>query len=624
MADDLAQPLIGIAVIKDHVRRLPDAPGVYRMVGEDGEVLYVGKARSLKKRVSQYAQGRAHTQWVAHMIHLTRSMEFVTTKTETEALLLEINLIKQLKPRFNVQLRDDKSFPEILIRRDHRAAQIRKHRGAHTIPGDYFGPFASAWAVNRTVNSLQKAFLLRSCSDSVFESRTRPCMLHQIKRCSAPCVNLVSPEEYDQLVEQAHDFLRGKSRAVMTNLAAQMSEAAEAMEFERAARLRDRIRALSSVSQDQSINPVGVTEADVFAVHAEGGQACVQVFFFRAGQNWGNRAYFPRVANTIEAADEEPGILDAFLGQFYESQAIPRLILLSHDVPNRELLAEAFALKTGHKVEIAKPVRGEKRNLVAHALTNAREALGRKMAESSAQGKLLAGVCEVFGLESQPERIEVYDNSHIMGTNAVGGMIVAGPDGFQKNQYRKFNIKSTELTPGDDYGMMREVLRRRFARLVKEEEAGEPTPRPDLVLIDGGAGQLQAAVEVMADLGVDDIVVVGVAKGPDRDAGLERFFMPGKTPFMLEPKSPILYYLQRLRDEAHRFAIGTHRVRRKMEMTRNPLDEIEGVGPGKKRALLHAFGSARGVSRASASDMVKVEGISAALAERIFGFFRKA
>jgi excinuclease ABC subunit C len=623
MADDLAQPLIGIAVIKDHVRRLPDAPGVYRMLGDEGEVLYVGKARSLKKRVSQYAQGRAHTQWVAHMIHLTRSMEFVTTKTETEALLLEINLIKQLKPRFNVQLRDDKSFPEILIRRDHRAAQIRKHRGAHTIPGDYFGPFASAWAVNRTVNSLQKAFLLRSCSDSVFESRTRPCLLYQIKRCSAPCVDLVSPGDYDQLVEQAHDFLRGKSRAVMTTLSEQMSAAAEEMEFERAARLRDRIRAMSSVSQDQSINPHNVVEADVFAVHAEGGQACVQVFFFRAGQNWGNRAYFPRVANTIEAADEEPGILDAFLGQFYESQAIPRLILLSHDVPNRALLADAFCLKTGRKVEIARPVRGEKRDLVDHALTNAREALGRKMAESSAQGKLLAGVCEVFGLEGQPERIEVYDNSHIMGTNAVGGMIVAGPEGFQKNQYRKFNIKSTELTPGDDYGMMREVLRRRFARMVKEEEAGEATPRPDLVLIDGGAGQLQAAMEVMADLGVDDIVVVGVAKGPDRDAGLERFFMPGKPPFMLEPKSPVLYYLQRLRDEAHRFAIGTHRVRRKMEMTKNPLDEIEGVGPSKKRALLHAFGSARGVSRASASDLAKVEGVSAALADRIYGFFRK-
>jgi excinuclease ABC subunit C len=624
MPDDLAAPLTGAALIKDQVKRLPDAPGVYRMLGEDGEVLYVGKARSLKKRVSQYAQGRAHTQWVAHMIHLTRSMEFVTTKTETEALLLEINLIKQLKPRFNVQMRDDKSFPEILIRRDHRAAQIRKHRGAHSIPGDYFGPFASAWAVNRTVNSLQKAFLLRSCSDNVFETRTRPCMLFQIKRCSAPCVGLVSPDEYNQLVEQAHDFLRGRSRAVMTALAGQMTEAAEAEEFERAGRLRDRIRALSSVSQDQSINPETLTEADVFAVHAEGGQACVQVFFFRAGQNWGNRAYFPRVANTIEAQDEERGILDAFLGQFYESQAIPRLILLSHDAPNRALLAEAFTLKSGRKVEILVPQRGEKRELVQQALVNAREALGRKMAESSAQGRLLAGVCDAFGLEAQPERIEVYDNSHIMGTNQVGGMIVAGPEGFQKSQYRKFNIKSSELTPGDDYGMMREVLRRRFARLVKEEEAGEATPRPDLVLIDGGAGQLEAATEVMADLGVDDIAVVGVAKGPDRDAGLERFFMPGKPPFMLEPKSPVLYYLQRLRDEAHRFAIGAHRTRRRMEMTKNPLDEIEGVGPGRKRALLHAFGSARGVSRASASDLEKVDGVSEALAQRIFDFFRKS
>ena len=615
--------LQGAALIKDYVKRLPDAPGVYRMLGDDGEVLYVGKARSLKKRVVQYAQGRFHTQRIAHMVHLTRAMEFVTTKTEPEALLLEINLIKQLKPRFNVQMRDDKSFPEILIRRDHPAPQIRKHRGAHTIPGDYFGPFASAWAVNRTVNSLQKAFLLRSCSDSVYETRTRPCMLHQIKRCSAPCVGLATEEEYGALVEQAHDFLRGKSRAVMKTLSDQMTAASEDLEFERAARLRDRIRALSSVSQEQSINPQGVEEADVFAVHCEGGQACVQVFFFRAGQNWGNRAYFPKVANTIEGDDEASGILDAFLGQFYENQQIPRLILISHDVPNRELLAEAFALKAGRKVEIARPQRGEKADLVGHALTNAREALGRKMAESSAQGKLLAGVCEAFGLEAQPERIEVYDNSHIMGTNAVGGMIVAGPEGFQKNQYRKFNIKSTDLTPGDDYGMMREVLRRRFARLAKEEEAGEAPPRPDLVLVDGGKGQLDAALEIAADLGVDDVVFVGVAKGPDRDAGLERFFMPGKPPFMLEPKDPVLYYLQRLRDEAHRFAIGTHRVRRKIEMTKNPLDEIEGVGPGRKRALLHAFGSARGVSRAAAADLAKVEGVSDALAQRIFDFFRK-
>ena len=627
-------PLWGAELIKDQASRLPDAPGVYRMLGEGGEALYVGKARSLKKRVTQYAQGRFHTQRIAHMVHLTRAMEFVTTKTETEALLLEINLIKQLKPRFNVLLRDDKSFPEILIRRDHRAPQIRKHRGAHTIPGDYFGPFASAWAVNRTVNSLQKAFLLRSCSDNVFETRSRPCMLHQIKRCSAPCVDLVAPADYDRLVEQAHDFLRGKSRAVMKQLSEDMSAAAEALEFEQAARLRDRIRALSSVSQEQSINPQSLEEADVFAIHVEGGQACVQVFFFRAGQNWGNKAYFPRVANTIanaaeegggeEGISEESGILDAFLGQFYDAQQLPRLILLSHDVPNRELLTEAFSLKAGRKVEISRPQRGEKSELVHHALTNAREALGRRMAESSAQGKLLEGVGEVFGLETPPERIEVYDNSHIMGTNAIGGMIVAGPEGFQKNQYRKFNIKSTELTPGDDYGMMREVLQRRFARLVKDEEAGEPTPRPDLVLVDGGAGQLAAATEVMADLGLDDIAVVGVAKGPDRDAGLERFFMPGKTPFMLEPKSPVLYYLQRLRDEAHRFAIGAHRARRKMEMTKNPLDEIEGVGPGRKRALLHAFGSARGVSRAAVADLVKVDGVSEPLAQRIHDFFRKS
>jgi excinuclease ABC subunit C len=623
-ADDANSALQGAALIKDQVRRLPDAPGVYRMLGDDGEVLYVGKARSLKKRVVQYAQGRFHTQRVAHMVHLTRGMEFVTTKTETEALLLEINLIKQLKPRFNVQLRDDKSFPEILIRRDHPAPQIRKHRGAHTIPGEYFGPFASAWAVNRTVNSLQKAFLLRSCSDSVYETRTRPCMLHQIKRCSAPCVGLASEAEYNSLVEQAHDFLRGKSRAVMKTLADQMTAASQDLEFERAARLRDRIRALSSVSQEQSINPQTLEEADVFAVYCEGGQACVQVFFFRAGQNWGNRAYFPKVANTIEGDDEAGGILDAFLGQFYDSQQVPRLILLSHDVANHDLLAEAFSMKAGRKVEIARPQRGEKAELVTHALTNAREALGRKMAESSAQGKLLAGVCEAFGLESPPERIEVYDNSHIMGTNAVGGMIVAGPDGFQKNQYRKFNIRSTELTPGDDYGMMREVLRRRFARLAKEEEAGAAPPRPDLVLLDGGAGQLDAALEIAADLGVDDVAFVGVAKGPDRDAGLERFFMPGKPPFMLEPKDPVLYYLQRLRDEAHRFAIGSHRVRRKIEMTKNPLDEIEGVGPGRKRALLHAFGSARGVSRASAADLAKVEGVSDALAQRIFDFFRKS
>ncbi|HEY1750893.1 MAG TPA: excinuclease ABC subunit UvrC [Caulobacteraceae bacterium] len=622
MADDVSAPaaLVGAALIKDEVRRLPDAPGVYRMFGEDREALYVGKARSLKKRVIQYAQGRFHTQRIALMVDLTRSMEFTTVRTETDALLLEINLIKQLKPRFNVLLRDDKSFPEIVIRREHPAAQLKKHRGAHAIKGDYFGPFASAWAVNRTLNTLQKAFLLRSCSDSVYESRTRPCMLHQIRRCSAPCTGLISLEDYAKLVDEAEAFLRGKSRTVMARMAGDMQAAADDLEFERAARLRDRIRALSSVAQETQVNPETIDEADVFALHAEGGQACVQVFFFRAGQNWGNRAYFPRV----DKSNDDPEVMAAFLGQFYEDKPIPRLILVSVAPEECELISEAFALKAGRKIEIARPQRGEKRELVDHALTNAREALGRKMAESSAQSKLLAAVCETFALETTPERIEVYDNSHIMGTNAVGGMIVAGPEGFQKNQYRKFNIKSTELTPGDDYGMMNEVLRRRFARLAKEEEAGESPPRPDLVLVDGGAGQLAAALEVMADLGVDDIAVVGVAKGPDRDAGLERFFLPGKPPFMLEPKSPVLYYLQRLRDEAHRFAIGTHRTRRSMEMRRNPLDEIDGVGAAKKRALLHAFGSARGVSRASVDDLAKVEGVSEALAQRVFDFFRKS
>jgi excinuclease ABC subunit C len=628
--DAARQPpaLSGAALIKDEVTRLPDAPGVYRMIGEGDEVLYVGKAKSLKKRVVQYAQGRFHTNRIAHMVDATRSMEFVTTRTEADALLLEINLIKSLKPRFNVLLRDDKSFPEIVIRRDHDAPQLRKHRGAHTIKGDYFGPFASAWAVNRTLNTLQKAFLLRSCSDSVYDSRDRPCMLYQIKRCAAPCTGLIGKDDYQALVDQAEAFLRGKSRAVMATMAKAMEEAAEDLEFERAARLRDRIRALSAVAQETQINPETVEEADVVALHVEGGQACVQVFFFRAGQNWGNRAYFPRITGHADESEdetvtEEQRIITAFLGQFYDDKPIPRLILANVQPAESELLSEAFALKSGRKVEISVPKRGEKADLVQHALTNAKEALGRKMAEGSAQTKLLAGVAEAFKLDAPPERIEVYDNSHIQGTNAVGGMIVAGPEGFMKGQYRKFNIKSTELTPGDDYGMMKEVLRRRFARLVKEEEEGDDANRPDLVLVDGGKGQLDAALEIMADLGVDDIAVVGVAKGPDRDAGLERFFIPGQTPFMLEPKSPVLYYLQRLRDEAHRFAIGAHRTRRSMDLKKNPLDEIEGVGPGRKKALLHAFGSAKGVSRASVEDLVKVEGVSQALAERIFGFFRK-
>ncbi|MFN7231891.1 MAG: excinuclease ABC subunit UvrC [Brevundimonas sp.] len=614
---DAPPTLTAADLIRDEARRAPDKPGVYRMYGEDGACLYVGKARSLKKRILHYAQGRFHTQRIGLMVSLTRSMELVVTASETEALLLESNLIKRLKPRFNVVLRDDKSFAELMIRRDHRAPQVRKHRGAHTLEGDYFGPFASTWAVNRTLNTLQKAFLLRSCPDSVYESRTRPCMLHQIKRCSAPCTGLISLEDYGALVDAANQFLRGKSRAVISRLSAEMQQASNDLDFERAARVRDRIRALSAITMEQSVNPQTVEEADVFALFSEGGQACVHVFFYRAGQNWGGRAYFPRV----DRADSDAEILGAFLGQFYEDKPVPRLILSNVRPHEIELLEEAFSMKTERRVEIALPRRGEKADLVGHALNNAKEALGRRMAEGTAQVKILDEVCEAFGLEGRPERIEVYDNSHIQGSNAVGGMIVAGPEGFRKTQYRKFNIRGDELTPGDDYGMMREVLRRRFSRLVKEEEAGEDVERPDLVLIDGGTGQLAEAVKIMTELGVHDIPVVGVAKGPDRDAGLERFFIPGKPPFMLPLKSPSLYYLQRLRDEAHRFAIGAHRTRRAMDVKKNPLDEIDGVGPGRKKALLHAFGSARGVSRASVADLLKVDGVNQALAERIHAFF---
>jgi len=604
-------------LIREEARRAPDKPGVYRMYGEDGTCLYVGKARSIKKRILQYAQGRFHTQRIGLMVSLTRSMELVITASETEALLLESSFIKQLKPRFNVVLRDDKSFAELMIRKDHRAPQVRKHRGAHTTPGDYFGPFASTWAVNRTLNTLQKAFLLRSCSDSVYETRTRPCMLHQIKRCSAPCTGLISLEDYAGLVEEASAFLKGKSRAVIARLSDEMSAAAEAMDFEQAARVRDRIRALSAISMENSVSADGVAEADVFALFSEGGQACVQVFFYRGGQNWGGSAYFPRLDKT----DTDPEILAAFLGQFYEDRPVPRLILSNVRPHELELLEEAFSMKAERRVGITRPLRGDKLGLVDHALTNAREALGRKMAEGSAQGRILDEVCEAFGLEARPERIEIYDNAHIQGTNAVGGMVVAGPEGFHKSQYRKFNIRGEDLTPGDDYGMMREVMRRRFSRLVKDEDAGEEVVRPDLLLIDGGAGQLAEVLAVLADLGLDDITAVGVAKGPDRDAGMERFFIPGRPPFMLPLKSPALYYIQRLRDEAHRFANGAHRTRRSMDIRKNPLDEIEGVGPGRKKALLHAFGSAKGVSRASVADLVKVEGINQPMAERIFGFF---
>jgi excinuclease ABC subunit C len=624
----------GSDLIAEKVKILPDSPGVYRMFGHDGEVLYVGKARSLKKRVASYAKLTGHSNRIARMISSTTAMEFITTATETDALLLEANLIKRLKPRYNVLMRDDKSFPFILLTGDHEFPQVLKHRGARARKGDYFGPFASAGAVNATLNALQKAFLLRSCSDSVFESRTRPCLLFQIKRCSAPCTGEIAKEGYDLLVEEARAFLRGRSRKTQKELVEHMEEAASALDFERAAVYRDRIRALTQVQQHQGINPQTLTEADLFAAYQEGGQTCIQVFFFRAGQNWGNRAYFPRHDKEQDTAE----VLDAFLAQFYEDRHPPRLVLLSHEVPGKALLAEALSIIAGRKVAVGVPQRGEKRELVAHAMTNAREALGRRLAESSTQRKLLEGVAEVFGLPETPQRIEVYDNSHISGTKAVGGMIVAGPEGFMKSQYRKFNIKS-EIEDGDDYAMMREVLTRRFSRLLKEtgETTGEEEPRPaeveednparpapewpDLILIDGGAGQLKVACDVLAELGIDSVVPVGIAKGPERDAGRERFFMAGREPFMLEPRNPVLYYLQRLRDEVHRFAIGSHRARRAKAIGVNPLDEVPGVGPGRKRALLQHFGSARAVSRAGLADLEAVDGISARVARTVYDFF---
>jgi len=616
---DAPLPLKATALIADEARRAPDKPGVYRMYGEDGSCLYVGKAKSLKKRIVQYAQGRFHTQRIGLMVSLTRSMELVVTKSENEALLLEAGYIKKLKPRFNVLLRDDKSFAELMIRRDHPAAQVRKHRGAHTIEGDYFGPFASTWAVNHTLTTLQKAFLLRTCTDAVYESRTRPCMLHQIKRCSAPCTGEISLTDYNIMVEEAGDFLRGKSRAIIKHLSDEMQQASDDMEFETAARLRDRIRAMSAIAMESSAHAYGIEEADVMAVHVDGGQACVQVFFYRAGQNWGGRAYFPR----IDRSDDEANVISAFMAQFYEDKPVPRLILTNSTPLEHTLLEEAFSMKAGHRIEIARPQRGDKKSLVENAATNAREALGRKLAENSAQSKILDEMTEALGLESRPERIEIYDNAHIQGSNAVGGMVVAGPEGFRKNQYRKFNIRGEDLTPGDDYGMMREVMRRRFGKLVKDEDAGEIVERPDLLLIDGGAGQLAEVLSILDELGLDDITAVGVAKGPDRDAGKEHLFMRGKPPFMLPLKSPALYYIQRLRDEAHRFANGAHAKRRSIDIKKNPLDEIEGIGPTRKKALLHAFGSAKGVSRASVEDLAKIDGINMAIAERIHAFFAR-
>jgi len=642
-----APPKTGAEVIARYLKLLPQTPGVYRMLDAAGDVIYVGKARSLKARVSNYARLGGHTNRIARMILATASMEFVTVATEAEALLLEANLIKRFRPRFNVLMRDDKSFPYILIARDHPAPAVMKHRGARNRKGQYFGPFASAGAVNRTVNMLQRAFLLRSCSDSVYESRTRPCLLYQIKRCSAPCTGEISLDDYAGLVDEAERFLNGESQTVREMYQQLMQDASEKLEFETAAKYRNRLWALAHVTADQSVNPEGVEEADIFAAYQDGGQTCIQVFFIRTGQSWGNRAYFPKADRSLDVAE----VLDSFVAQFYDDKPVARLILISHDIPNRALLAEALTAKAGRKIEIRVPARGMKSSLVEHALTNAREALGRKLAESSTQARLLEGVAERFNLAAPPRRVEVFDNSHIAGTNAVGAMIVAGPEGFVKGQYRKFNIKSPDITPGDDYAMMREVLTRRFKRIADTEVLNEietevaeiaaaigeetaspdiaaderPFPdRPDMVLIDGGLGQLSVAREVLAGFGLHDIQLIGVAKGPDRDAGREHFHIPGRDgPIMLESKDPVLYFIQRLRDEAHRFAIGTHRAKRSKAIGVNPLDEIEGIGPTRKRALLKHFGSAKAVSRAGVEDLKAVDGISADMARKIYDFFHE-
>ncbi|KQO95288.1 excinuclease ABC subunit UvrC [Methylorubrum extorquens] len=634
----------GTEIIRRFWSTLPNSPGVYRMFDAKGDVLYVGKAKNLKARVGSYARGQAHSNRIARMIAQTAAMEFVTTATETEALLLEANLIKQLKPRFNVLMRDDKSFPYILLTSDGPAPQIVKHRGARRRKGNYYGPFANVWAVNRTVNALQRAFLMRTCSDSYYENRTRPCLLYQIKRCSGPCTGEIALEDYSALADSARAFLSGKSNAVKDRMREEMQRASEALEFERAARFRDRIAALSAIQGVQGVNTQGVEEADVFAIDEQAGQFCIEVFFFRNFQNWGNRAYFPKADRSM-SADE---VLASFISQFYDDKPAPKLVLVSHTIEDAELVAAALSSRVEHRVEVHQPQRGERKNLVDYAQRNAKEALGRRLADTASQGKLLTALGQAFGLDKPPRRVEVYDNSHISGTAAVGGMIVAGPTGFMKTHYRTFNIKSEELSPGDDFGMMREVLTRRFKRLAKEaprapreSEAGESqTPEqalpavaevqddpdafpawPDLVLIDGGAGQLEAARASLAEIGVTGVPLVGIAKGRDRDAGRETFFVPGRSPFKLPPRDPVLYFVQRLRDEAHRFAIGTHRARRKREMTKNPLDEIAGIGPTRKRALLHHFGTVKAIERAALEDLAKAPGVNAATARAVYDFF---
>ncbi|MBC7580747.1 MAG: excinuclease ABC subunit UvrC [Tardiphaga sp.] len=629
--DDSGEPVpegplaLGRAAIEHAVKHAPQSPGVYRMLNAANDVLYVGKAKNVKKRLSSYARPTGHVMRIARMIAATVMVEIISTATETEALLLEANLIKQLRPRFNVLLRDDKSFPYILLSGDHWAPQILKHRGAQSRPGRYFGPFASVGAVNRTITALQRAFLMRSCTDSFFESRTRPCLLYQIRRCSGPCTGEIDFPGYTELVKEAKDFLSGRSRAVKQQLAGEMERASDELEFERAALYRDRLAALSAIQSQQGINPRTVEEADVFAIHQEGGYSCVEVFFFRTGQNWGNRAYFPRAEKSFTAEE----VLASFLAQFYDDKPPPKMILLSHAIEDAEVLASALCIKAGFKVEVITPQRGEKKELVAHALTNAREALGRKLADTATQARLLQGICTTLGLPQVPKRIEVYDNSHIQGTNAVGAMIVAGPDGFLKNQYRKFNIKSEGLTPGDDYAMMKEVLQRRSKRLLTPPAEGEAVrpkdddvPRwPDLVIIDGGRGQLNAVKEIFDALELKHVTLMSVAKGPERDAGQETLFMPDRPAIKLQPRDPVLYFIQRLRDEAHRFVIGSHRTLRKKDIREAGLQEIPGIGPTRKRALLHHFGTLKAIERASVGDLGKVPGISAESARKIFDFF---
>ncbi|MBE0412321.1 excinuclease ABC subunit UvrC [Yoonia sp.] len=612
-------PATGYDLIHGYLRTIDASPGVYRMLDADSRVLYVGKARNLRARVSNYARPGNHSPRITRMISETASMMFLTTRTETEALLLEQNLIKQLKPRYNVLLRDDKSFPNILVTKDHAYPQIKKHRGAKKQKGNYYGPFAGAGAVNRTLNQLQRVFLLRNCSDSDFETRTRPCLQYQIKRCSGPCCGLISTDDYAASVRDAEQFLQGRTKGIQQTLAAQMQAASDAMEFERAAALRDRIKALTQVQSAQGINPQSTAEADVIALHTDGGQACVQVFFIRANQNWGNHDYYPRVSG-----DEDPSeVMEAFVGQFYATREPPRMLILSHGLDNDDLMVQALSEKAGRKVDITVPQRGEKAELVQNALRNARESLARKMSETATQGRLLKGLAAAFDLPRVPQRIEVYDNSHIQGAHAVGAMVVAGPDGFDKNQYRKFNIRGDDLTPGDDFGMMKEVLTRRFQRLLKEDPERTQGTWPDLLLIDGGAGQVSAVRQIMDDLGVSDIPMVGVAKGEDRDAGKEEFHRTGKPVMALRHNDPVLYFIQRMRDEVHRFAIGTHRAKRSKAIGATPLDDVPGVGAARKRALLAHFGSAKAVARANLADLRAVEGVSGNMAQTIYDYFHE-